>query len=96
MASIRIHAMGLTMPPLTSYETPLVSIFETSRVPMVICLLFLIPFIFNYTFSWVAYHWQHMRIKDCQLPPEYPTFVPYLGGLIPLLVYGEDFLTRAT
>lgn len=59
-------------------------------------LLSVVPIIFNYAFAWVAYHWQHRNVNERQIPPGYPSFIPYLGSFLSLVWNGEQFLRRAT
>ena len=40
----------------------------------------------------VQYHWQHRRAHDRQIPPVYPSFLPYLGSIIQLIAYIQGTL----
>jgi hypothetical protein len=66
------------------------------RTTIGLVLIFLIPFFFNYAVAWIMYHWQHWKVEEKQIPPEYPSFIPYLGSIIPLLLNGQNFLQHAT
>ncbi|KAF2805344.1 cytochrome P450 [Mytilinidion resinicola] len=58
--------------------------------------IFSIPLCFNYAFAWTMYHWQHLRVHERQIPPVYPSFLPYLGSVIELAINGQTYLKRAT
>ncbi|KUJ19330.1 cytochrome P450 [Mollisia scopiformis] len=58
--------------------------------------IFLIPFLFNYAVAWIMYYWGHWWEHDTQIPPEYPSFFPYLGSAIPFILDNQNFLKRAT
>jgi hypothetical protein len=96
MASFYVYDKALVIPPFKPHEVLPVSLFHTIRPVFVVGAALLLPFIFNYAFAWATYHWQHKATGNHRLPPEYPTFIPYLGGLVPLLIDGQGFLNRAT
>lgn len=50
----------------------------------------------NYALDVHEYHHVQKRPKDHQLPPKYPTCIPYLGTILSLLWDFPGFLQRAT
>jgi hypothetical protein len=96
MSYLTFYGKSPLMTPLEPHEVPAVFVLEWLRPYVGLALLLSAPFLFNYAFGWVIYHWQHKRVKDCQLPPEYPTLIPYVGGLASLLLDGQKYLTAVT
>lgn len=70
-------------------------IFEC-RVLAIIIIVFLPLLILNYALQWIVYHWQHRKLRNQQIPPQYPSFIPYIGSFLSFVLDGEKFLQRAT
>lgn len=69
---------------------------ENLKISIMLGVLFLIPFLFNYGLAWVMYYWEYQKVKESQIPPEYPSFIPYLGAAIPFITDNRTFLKRVT
>ncbi|KAF2119899.1 cytochrome P450 [Lophiotrema nucula] len=63
---------------------------------LVVGLIIALAFVFNYSISVFMYHRQHLRTNEQQLPPRYPTLIPWLGSAIPFLLDNANFLKTAT
>lgn len=84
---------SLLVERLQTAEVP--KIFE-SRVLSITIIVFLLPLILNYALQWIVYHWQHRKLRNRQIPPQYPSFIPYIGSFLSFVWDGERFLHRAT
>lgn len=62
---------------------------------LIISLLLSFPFFINYAIGFGLYHWHHRHTKKPQLPPEYPSFIPFINILF-LAFDGKNFLERIT
>ncbi|KAF2837384.1 cytochrome P450 [Patellaria atrata CBS 101060] len=69
---------------------------DNVRAILGIGCLILIPIIMNYAIAWAMYHWQHWNVDEQQIPPEYPSFIPYIGNIIPFIFDGKNFVQRVT
>jgi hypothetical protein len=54
-----------------------------------------IPFVFNYLFTLLLYHWTHNRRKTGQIPPQYPA-MPFIGSTFSFLWDSASFVKKAT
>lgn len=52
--------------------------------------------VLNYMLAWIRYHFARKDRRGTQLPPKYPTLVPFLGDAISSAWDLERFLYRAT
>jgi hypothetical protein len=69
---------------------------ENSRKVFFVGLIIMLPLVVKYAVSLFMYHQQHLHRTEHQLPPEYPSFIPWLGSAIPFLLDNAAFLRLAT
>jgi hypothetical protein len=88
-------ASGNLLPLFLSGEGP--SLWTGTGRQILDCYFLLsIPFLFNYLFSWVTYHWVYRKQAGRRVPPELPAILPFLGNTIPFLWDSASFVTKAT
>ena len=81
--------------PIFNSETIASSWSNTYRQTLVVAGILSIPFIFNYLFILVQYHWTNIRRTDGQIPPQYPA-MPLIGNTLSFLWDSASFVKRAT
>ncbi|KAF2490621.1 cytochrome P450 [Lophium mytilinum] len=67
-----------------------------SAATMNIAITLILALLVNYAIEWLKYLYQRRHVSPNQLPPTYPTFIPFLGHLLSLLIIGPSFLGRAS
>ncbi|KAF1839163.1 cytochrome P450 [Decorospora gaudefroyi] len=68
----------------------------TSRQVLVAAGILAIPFVFNYLFAVIVYHWTNLRRTKRQTPPEYPAMLPFVGSTFSFLWDSASFVKKAT
>ncbi|CAE7194177.1 hypothetical protein P3342_009588 [Pyrenophora teres f. teres] len=68
---------------------------NTYRQTLVFAGILSIPFISNYLFILIQYHWTNIRRTDGQIPPQYPA-LPVIGSTLSFLWDGASFVKKAT
>ncbi|KAI5861022.1 cytochrome P450 [Durotheca rogersii] len=58
--------------------------------------LSVVALVFNYFYYAYQYHKAQRGREESQLPPKYPTWLPYVGSAIPYLRDGPEFLRKVT
>ncbi|KAF1849695.1 cytochrome P450 [Cucurbitaria berberidis CBS 394.84] len=62
----------------------------------VIGVIIALALAFNYGLQVIIYHQQNLSLKEQQLPPKYPTLIPWLGSALPFLLDNANFLRTAS
>ena len=81
--------------PTLGSETTNNSWSNTYRQISVFIGILSIPFIFNYLFVLVQYHWANIRRTKGQVPPQYPA-LPVIGSTLSFLWDSASFVKKAT
>jgi len=81
--------------PVFGSETMANSWSNTCRQTLVFVGILSIPFIFNYLFTLVQYHWANIRRTKGQVPPQYPA-LPIIGSTLSFLWDSASFVKKAT
>lgn len=95
MSSLPLSGKKFSFRPIENAAWfPLPDSVEATTVSLLALTFF--PLIFSYILSWALYHWNRRYGKPGQLPPRYPSFIPWIGGAVTILFDGQSFLDRAT
>ena len=79
------------MDQATSFVT-----YMNFRKAAVSLFLLSVPFIFNYTATWIFFQLSHLSNKAVKVPPTIPHMVPVLGSTYHFAFSGLNFVRDAT
>ncbi|KAI8954546.1 cytochrome P450 [Xylaria longipes] len=69
---------------------------DPTTTMLAICLAFGLALVMIYVHDTVIYHRSNTQSEQNQVPPKYPTLIPYLGNIFPFLLDCPSFIQRAT